>query len=298
MRILQASGTPVIDGIADETVWENIPWFSDNTFVTQTDGTPLSPPFDITRVNNWNDCRFNWKMMWQSNMFYLYANVFDDIIDTDHADDWMNDGFQIFIDGNNDKNVSDPNDGDFSFVYSTTSNADAAFTSTGSGYTFECRLNLNSELGIGMYQDKLIGFEISLNDNDGGGRDLWNHWWSNDDISWSDPSVLGTIQLAGLAVNVDEPEHELVIRTFNLAQNYPNPFNPSTTIQYRVPNSCHVILTIYDLLGKEAAILVRSTRTAGEYSVVWDGQGFATGIYLICMTAGDYIETKKLILQK
>ncbi|MBN2103687.1 T9SS type A sorting domain-containing protein [bacterium] len=298
MQILQASGTPVIDGIADETVWKDIPWFSDNTFVTQTDGNPLSPPFDITQVKNWNDCRFNCKMMWQGNMLYLYANVFDDIIDTGHNNSWMNDGFQIFIDGNNDKNVSDPNDGDFSFVYSTTPTSDAAFAVTGSGYTFECQLNLNSELGIGMYQGKLIGFEISLNDNDGGGRDLWTHWWSNDDISWSDPGTLGTIQLAGSTVKVDDPEHQPVVQTCHLAQNIPNPFNPSTTIRYTVPKSCHVTLTIYDLLGKEIATLVNETQSPGEYAVKWNGQNHANAIYLYQIKTGDYIETKKMILQK
>jgi len=297
MRILQAQGAPIMDGIADETVWEDVPWFTDNTFVTQTDGNPLSPPFDITRVNNWNDCRFNWKMMWQGSMLYLCANVFDDIIDTGHADGWMNDGFQIFIDGNNDKNVSDPNDGDFSFVYSTVPTADAAFVPTSSGYSFECRLNLNSELGIGMYQNKWIGFEISLNDNDGGGRDLWTHWWSNDDISWSDPGMLGTIELAGSTVNVEEPDPSM-IQTFHLAQNYPNPFNPSTKIQYGVPKSCHVILTIYDLLGKEIATLVNEMQSPGQYAVKWSGHDFSSGIYIVHLNTGKMTKSLKMILQK
>ena len=108
----------------------------------------------------------------------------------------------------------------------------------------------------------------------------------------------GIIPCQSLGTTGIETQKKAIPNRFHLDQNYPNPFNPSTTIRYGVPNSCHVTLTIYDLLGKEAATLVRATRTAGEYSVVWDGQGFATGIYLIRMTAENYIVTKKLILQK
>ena len=100
------------------------------------------------------------------------------------------------------------------------------------------------------------------------------------------------------STDVDLAESGQMVRAFELCQNYPNPFNPCTIIRYRVPKSCHVNLTIYDLLGKKVTTLVNNIRRAGEYRVVWDGQCFATGIYLIRMTAGDYIETRKLILQK
>ena len=72
----------------------------------------------------------------------------------------------------------------------------------------------------------------------------------------------------------------------------------SAAIRFGVPKSCHVNLTICDLLGKEISTLVDEVKHSGEYSVVWDGQGNPTGIYLARLIAGDHIETRKLILQK
>jgi len=85
---------------------------------------------------------------------------------------------------------------------------------------------------------------------------------------------------------------------FALFQNFPNPFNPVTTIRYTVPSACHVNLTIYDLLGREITTLVNETRTPGDYLVKWNGQNHSAGIYLAHLTAGEFTDTKKLILQK
>ena len=85
---------------------------------------------------------------------------------------------------------------------------------------------------------------------------------------------------------------------YGLEQNYPNPFNPSTTIRYILPKSSEVTLTIYDLLGRKITILVNQTQTPGEYSVIWNGQGHASGIYICRLQTGDFTETRKLVLQK
>jgi N-acetylneuraminic acid mutarotase len=85
---------------------------------------------------------------------------------------------------------------------------------------------------------------------------------------------------------------------FILFQNYPNPFNPSTTIRYTIPKASEVTLAIYDLLGREIETLVNKTQTQGEYSVIWNGQGYPSGIYICQLNAGDFTETRKLVLQK
>ena len=85
---------------------------------------------------------------------------------------------------------------------------------------------------------------------------------------------------------------------FNLSQNYPNPFNPGTIIKYSVANKQIVKLKIYDLLGKEVATLVNEEKTAGNYSINFNGGGLASGIYFYRLQAADYIETKKMILLK
>lgn len=92
-------------------------------------------------------------------------------------------------------------------------------------------------------------------------------------------------------------------RSFYLAQNYPNPFNPTTTIDYMLPTRSRVRLMIYNLLGRRIRVLVDKDRPAGQYRVTWDGltdAGLvaASGVYLYRLEAGDYRESRKMILLK
>jgi hypothetical protein len=108
-----------------------------------------------------------------------------------------------------------------------------------------------------------------------------------------------------------------------LGQNYPNPFNPSTKIGYRVsgPGASNngtddvalgtealgagsggsglgarvVRLSVYDILGREVAVLVNEAKAPGEYSVAWDASEFSAGVYICRMTAGDYVESRKML---
>lgn len=85
---------------------------------------------------------------------------------------------------------------------------------------------------------------------------------------------------------------------FYLSQNYPNPFNPSTIINYQLPMSNHVKLAVYDLLGREIAILIDEKQNVGYYSVSWNGSIFPSGVYFYKLEIKDYTETKKMILIK
>jgi hypothetical protein len=84
--------------------------------------------------------------------------------------------------------------------------------------------------------------------------------------------------------------------TFSLKQNYPNPFNPSTTISYQLPTRSHVTLRVFDLLGREVAMLVNRTEESGVKSVTFDASMLPSGLYYYRLQAGNYIETKKLLL--
>jgi hypothetical protein len=86
--------------------------------------------------------------------------------------------------------------------------------------------------------------------------------------------------------------------TFLLGQNYPNPFNPTTVIKYQLPKSRHVTLKVYDIIGKEVAVLVDEQKNAGSYQVTLNDFRLASGVYLYQLKAGNFVETKKLILLK
>jgi len=87
-------------------------------------------------------------------------------------------------------------------------------------------------------------------------------------------------------------------KSFELYQNYPNPFNPSTVISYQIPAAGHVVLKVYDILGRDVATLVNEEKTAGNYKVTFNGSRFASGMYFYQLKAGDYLLTKKLMLVK
>ncbi|TFB09452.1 T9SS type A sorting domain-containing protein, partial [Candidatus Marinimicrobia bacterium MT.SAG.3] len=85
--------------------------------------------------------------------------------------------------------------------------------------------------------------------------------------------------------------------SFDLSQNYPNPFNPTTTIQYALPVSGDVLLTIFNLRGEEIFRYANS-QTAGYHEVIWDGSRAVSGIYIYRLQAGDFVQTRKMVLLK
>jgi photosystem II stability/assembly factor-like uncharacterized protein len=86
--------------------------------------------------------------------------------------------------------------------------------------------------------------------------------------------------------------------SFELSQNYPNPFNPTTIIQYAVNSKQLVTLKVYDVLGNEIVTLVNEENPVGEYKITFDASGLPSGIYFYKLQAGDYNQTRKMILMK
>jgi hypothetical protein len=100
-----------------------------------------------------------------------------------------------------------------------------------------------------------------------------------------------------------------ILTKFSVYQNYPNPFNPSTIIRYNIPGRSYVTIEVFDVLGNKVTSLVNEEKSAGEYEVEFSPessiknlpagrQGLASGIYFYTLRAGDFVQTKKMILLK
>ncbi|MBK8552300.1 MAG: T9SS type A sorting domain-containing protein [Ignavibacteria bacterium] len=83
-----------------------------------------------------------------------------------------------------------------------------------------------------------------------------------------------------------------------LSQNYPNPFNPITNLEFGISDLGFVSLKVYDILGKEIKTLINENLNPGNYEIVFDGKGFPSGVYFYRLTAGEFTETKRMMLVK
>lgn len=97
--------------------------------------------------------------------------------------------------------------------------------------------------------------------------------------------------------DISAGKNDLPLAT-SLSQNYPNPFNPTTGIQFSIVNTQFTILKVYDILGREVTTLVNERKAPGYYAVRFDASGLASGIYLYRLTAGQFVQTRKMIILK
>jgi hypothetical protein len=169
------------------------------------------------------------------------------------------------------------------------------------------------------------GFAISNHDNDGvtGGRDNSIEWAAALlDAVWNTCSDMGYIELLPdhkikfVSESLRDPtiinpnpdwyipttsavsQQSAVVKDFALRQNYPNPFNPSTKIEFSVPKSTFVTVKVFNLLGEEVATLASQELNAGRYTVDWNANNAPTGVYFYRLTAGSFVDTKRMMLMK
>jgi hypothetical protein len=155
--------------------------------------------------------------------------------------------------------------------------ADSTYWPTTIRYDPELDGTRIGSIGVCEHWNNPVDKQYTRNLGTGGGIELM----------WVKPSTTGSI-----AAGQSRPG------VCALSQNYPNPFNPSTHISYRLADRRPTSLTVFDVTGRKVATLVNQTQEAGEYTVEWKGQSFPSGMYFCRFVAGDYTETKKLLLQK
>jgi photosystem II stability/assembly factor-like uncharacterized protein len=109
--------------------------------------------------------------------------------------------------------------------------------------------------------------------------------------------ILKTTVGGGNFVGIETAGQEIPDK-FHLFQNYPNPFNPATNIRFDISGNSFVSLKIYDVMGREVTSLVNEQLSSGAYEVDWNASNYPSGVYYYRMIAGEYSETKKMILVK
>ena len=114
---------------------------------------------------------------------------------------------------------------------------------------------------------------------------------------------MGTQDTSNCQVAMNINSSAFMPHSFSLSQNYPNPFNPITTLHYDLPEDEFVSITIYDMLGNVISNLVNKSERSGFKSIQWDatnnqGQPVSAGVYLYNIQAGQFSQTKKMVLLK
>jgi hypothetical protein len=134
------------------------------------------------------------------------------------------------------------------------------------------------------YSDSIYYYWVKAAIDNSGGRES----------DYSVPDSGYYVEPTGIADN----DTLLIPEVFSLSQNYPNPFNSLSTINYALPKSEHVVIRIYDLLGREVVTLIDTDQLAGYQSVVWDAADMPSGVYFYKIQAGNFVAAKRMLLLK
>ena len=132
--------------------------------------------------------------------------------------------------------------------------------------------------------------------------------WRDLNYPYTFEGMIDEVRLSNISryviTEVDDNEDGNILPfNFELSQNYPNPFNPATSIEYSIPTKSHVTIEVFNILGQRVRTLVDHEKPAGSYNITWDGNTnsgnpAATGLYVYRFQAGEYVETKKMMLLK
>ena len=160
-----------------------------------------------------------------------------------------------------------------------------------------------SSVAIPIFDDNvatnwIAGFRIQK-DNDGGFVYIAGRPYRYDNTSsFQNYDYIIDNWLNFIPVSVEDESESGLVKSYQLNQNYPNPFNPSTIISYSIPNPGFVTLKVYDMLGREVQTLVNKFQSAKTYSISFDASDLSSGVYLYKLQAGDFLESRKMILIK
>lgn len=331
VKAFEALTIPTIDGKADDLCWENAQWQSiDAEWIVW--GQDMNPADFTGRYKT------TWSSETDRMYFLIEItdNVLVKGYKYPMNGYWDWDGIEIFFD--EDASGGDHKLNQNAFAYHITyGNDDDAFEAmdltanwevVNYSNHLECIIENDAgiytwEISMIVYNEEFVpgnsnnpieqlevgrvsGLTLAYNDNDNPDEEpkLRDNFigsvavpQANFNDHWMNADWFGKVKLVAnnpLAI-IDQSD---VISNFNLKQNYPNPFNPETTIEYITLENEHVLLTIYDIRGREMAVLVDTFQNAGTYLIKFDGSKLASGIYFAKLKAGTNLKINKMILSK
>jgi len=179
-----------------------------------------------------------------------------------------------------------------------------------SGFPFTFNLLLPIVYGSNLIQSRLseLGIENEFHGEEGQLHEYWGtvngNWFDGPNEYFEQIRSDGFLFLYNQLYSVEVPiDHEVIPTSFALHQNYPNPFNPITTLRYDLPEQTTVNIIIYDMLGRQVRTLVNTTQDAGFKSVLWNatndyGEPVSAGVYIYQIQAGEFVQTRKMVLLK
>ncbi|MCX6793175.1 MAG: YCF48-related protein [Candidatus Falkowbacteria bacterium] len=170
-----------------------------------------------------------------------------------------------------------------------------------------CQSNPNIVFAVGnYYNDSVNGNKGLIMHSTNGGVSWISEVWNSNQIltgvttTSTDVYIVGDggfIYKAALPVGINQIG-STVPDKYILSQNYPNPFNPVTNIEFSIPKNGAVKLTVFDISGKEVAILVNQVLSIGKYKVDYNASNLSSGTYFYRLQANDFVSTKKMVLIK
>jgi beta-glucanase (GH16 family) len=124
------------------------------------------------------------------------------------------------------------------------------------------------------------------------------NWPGNPNTStpFPDTMCVDYVRVYQVSAGTSSGEIERIPDQFALHQNYPNPFNPTTVISYQLPVTSEVRLAVYDVLGRQVAMLVGEVKQPGTHAVQWGDRGMVGGVYFCRLRAGRFVDVKKMIV--
>jgi len=320
--IATISLSPPADFVADGDLNE---W--DASGIMPFNITPENDHVAVGTVTDSEDLSANIYMAIDDDNLYVAADVIDDVFHYGEGNWWDQDAFQMFIGLYDQRGVTHGSlkrgeqpdfilyavpdrlvrDNPGGAALFTPENDNYYFSDLGgSDYVIEAKIPLDSLMVAGdtrfhPVRGMRIPLDLYFHDNDGDGWEgnlgfsplSTDHQWQHP-YEWLYTWIGDTTNVTG----VQKSDKGMVVSSYELAQNYPNPFNPTTTISYSLGKSGLVEIQVFNRLGQMVEALVNKKQPAGAYRITFSGGQLPSGVYFYRIKAGNFSQTKKMILMK